>query len=315
MTSINAQLTLNLTDDKPLPPKRAPRCILQEKEPDLEQGPAKPPDKLLKSYLLTTKLAFGDLRMSRWLKALPLTLALAALSIFAASCGSSGPAQVRFVQAIQDAPALDIDVSNSNVTPTQDFTNISFLGVQPNQPGYTSVPSGSDTLTGFLTGTTTQVFNDTVGWASGSQYTVIATGFSETGTNGSNVVILSIPDNIPTPPAGDVSFRVIHASPSGPGAVDVYIALNPSSGPGLPITIQGLAYTQASNYVSFAFNPNNDTTPPGYTVYVTPSGSMKPIISEPIFPATAGAVRTLVLTDVQHGTTMNSTFLELSDVD
>jgi len=253
--------------------------------------------------------------MSRLLQALSLTLALAALSIFAASCGSNGQARIRFVQAIQDASALDIDVSNSNVTPTQDFTNISFLGVQPNQPGYTSVPSGSDTLTGFLTGTTTQVFSDTVGWADGSQYTVIATGFSETGINGSNVVILSIPDNIPTPPAGDVSFRVIHASPSGPSAVDVYIELNPSSGPGLPITIQSLAYTQASNYVSFAFNPNNDTTPPGYTVYVTASGSMKPIISEPIYPAAAGAVRTLVLTDVQDGTTMNSTFLELSDLD
>jgi hypothetical protein len=276
--------------------------------------PREPPDKLLKSYLLTTKLALGELRMSRLLQALSLTLALAALSIFATSCGSSN-ARIRFVQAIQDAPALDIDVSNPNFTPTQEFTNISFLGVQPNQPGYTSVPSGSDTLTGFLTGTTTQVFSDTVGWAGGQQYTVIATGFSRTGTNGSNVVILSIPDNIPAPPTDDVSFRVIDASPSGPSAVDVYIELNPSTAPGLPITIQGLAYTQASTYVSFAFNPNNEPIPPGYTVYVCASGSMTPIISEPIYPASAGAVRTLVLTDVQGGTTMSSSFLELSDLD
>jgi hypothetical protein len=264
--------------------------------------------------LLTIKLAFGELRMSRLLQALSLTLALAALSIFATSCGSSN-ANIRFVQAIQDASALDIDVSNPNVSPKQEFTNVSFLGVQPNQPGYTSVPSGGDTITGFLTGTTTQVFSDTVGWASGQAYTVIATGFSQTGANGSNVVILSIPDNIPSPPAGEVSFRVIDASPSGPSLVDVYIELNPSTSPGLPITIQSLAYTQASGYVSFAFNPNNEPNPPGYTVYVTASGSMKPIISEPIFPANAGAVRTLVLTDAQDGTTMNSTFLELSDLD
>jgi hypothetical protein len=277
-------------------------------------GPGEPPDKLLKSYLLTTQLAFGEFKMCRLLQALSLTLALALVSIFAASCGSSD-ARVRFVQAIQDASALDIDVSNPNFTPTQEFTNIPFLGVQPNQPGYTSVPSGSDTLTGSLTGTTTQVFNTTVGWAGGQQYTVIATGFSKTGTNGSNVVILSIPDSIPAPPTNDVSFRVIDASPSGPGTVDVYIELNPNTGPGLPITIQGLAYTQASNYVSFEFNPNNEPTPPGYTVYVCASGSMNPIISEPIYPASAGAVRTLVLTDVQGGTSMSSSFLELSDLD
>jgi hypothetical protein len=49
-------------------------------------------------------------------------------------------------------------------------------------------------------------------------------------------------------------------------------------------------------------------------VYVTASGSLQPIISEPISPSTTGAVRTLVLTDVQDGKTMNSSFLELSDV-
>jgi len=253
--------------------------------------------------------------MSLLLKALPLTLALAALSIFAASCGSSTPAQVRFVHAIQDTSPLDISVSGPNITTTQEFTDISFLGVLPNQPGYTSIPSGSNTIEGFLTGTTTEVFSDSVSWNGGQQYTVIATGFSQTGANGKNVVLLSIPDNIPAPPTGDVEFRVIHASPSGPGTVDVYIELNPNSGPGLPITIKGLAYTQASNYVYFNFNPNNDTPPPGFTVYVTASGSTIPIISEPINPANAGAARTLVLTDVQDGTSMRQLFLELSDLD
>jgi len=252
--------------------------------------------------------------MSSWLKALPFTLALAALIIFAPSCGSSTPAQIRFVNAIQDSSPLDINVTGSNSNSTAQFTGLPFLGVQPNQPGYTSVPSGHDTIKAVLTGTTTPVFSDSVSWGSATHYTVIATGFSQTGSNGSNVVVLSIPDNFPTPPSGDVSFRVIHASPSGPGSVDVYIELNPSTGPLLPITIQGLTYMQASSYVSFAFNPNNDPTPPGFTVYVTPSGSSIPIISESITPATAGALRTLVLTDVQNGKTTNSSFLELSDL-
>jgi hypothetical protein len=251
--------------------------------------------------------------MFRLLKAVPLALAEAALGIFAIGCGSSAPAHIRFVHAIQDAQPLDIDVTGTDANNTQEFTDIAFLGVQPNQPGYTSVPSGNDTIKGVLTGTTTGVFSATASWGSATNYTFIATGFSQTGTNGSNVVPLSIPDNIPAPPSGDVAFRVIHASPSGPGSVDVYIELNPNNGPGLPITIQGLLYTQASNYVSFAFNPNNATTPPGYTVYVTAAGSLQPIISEPIYPASAGAVRTLVLTDVPNGTTMNSSFLELSD--
>ncbi len=252
--------------------------------------------------------------MSRWLQALALTLALAAMSLFAASCGSNAPARVRFVQAIQDAAPLDVDVSGPNVTSTQEFTDLSFLGVQPTQPGHTNIPVGSNTITGFLTGTTTQVFNDTVSWEGGQAYTVVATGLSKTGANGSNVAILSVPDTIPSPPALDVEFRVIHASPSGPSSVDVYIELNPNNGPGLPIAIKGLLYTQASNYVSYVYNPDNVTNPQGFTVYVTPSGSMTPIISETINPGAAGAARTLVLTDVQGGTTMSPTFLELSDL-
>jgi hypothetical protein len=245
--------------------------------------------------------------MSRWLKVLPLTLALAALSIFATSCGS-GNSQVRFVHAIQDGGPMDIDV-NGNV----EFVDVAFLGVLPNQPGYTNVPSGSDTIEGLETGTTTPVFTDSIGWAGGAQYTVVATGFSQPGTNGSNVVILSIPDNIPTPPFNTVDFRVIHASPSGAGTVDIYILLNPATGPTGTPQITGLAYEQASAYVEVPFNPNNIENFLGYTVYVTASGSTTPIFSESINPSTAGAVRTLILTDTQNGSSMRPAFLELPD--
>jgi len=245
--------------------------------------------------------------MSRWLKSLPLTLALAALSIFAASCGGSSKAQVRFVHAIQDGAPMDIDING-----TQEFTGVAFLGVQPNQPGYTSVPSGSDSIEGFLTGQAIVVgFNSTSISLNGSQkYTVVATGFV---ANSQNAVILSKPDNIPSPPSGDVAFRVIHASPSGPGSVDVYILMNPVTGPTGNPTISGLAYEQASGYISLPDNPNNVTPLPGFTLFVTASGGTQPIISEPINPPDR-AVRTLVLTDVQDGHSMNSTFLELSDL-
>lgn len=250
-------------------------------------------------------------KMSRWLRAVPLMLALATLSLFAASCGNSNPARVRFVHAIQDAAALDIDVNG-----TQEFSDISFREVLPNQPGYTNVPSGSDTVEGFATGTTTEAFSESVGWSAGAQYTAIATGF-ETGTNGSNVVLLSIQDDIPSPPADEVAFRVINASPSGPSAVDIYIDLNPSSGPVQPITIQGLAYTQASGYISLPYNPNQDPIPPGFTVYVTATGNTQPpyIIDQTIDPGVGGSVRTLVLTDSPFGTSMDPFYIELDDAD
>lgn len=250
--------------------------------------------------------------MSRWLKALPLTLALAALSIFTASCSSNDQAQIRFVHAIQDGGSMDIDITGPNiVVPTQVFTDISFLGVDPIQPGYTSVPSGVDKIEGFLTGSTNVGFNSTNIALNGSQqYTIVATGLV---ASGQNAVILPIPDDIAAPAAGDAAFRVIHASPSGASPVDIYIQLNPSSGPSGSPAISGVGYERASSYVELPTNPNNDITAPGFTVYVTPSGSTVPIFSEGVNPQ-AGAVRTLILTDVQGGRTMQLFFLELSDL-
>jgi hypothetical protein len=245
--------------------------------------------------------------MFRLLKALLLTLALVALSIFAISCSSDANANIRFVHAIQDGAAMDIQVNGQTK-----FTGVSFLGVQPNQPGYTSVPSGSDTIEGFLAGTSTIGFNPTtIGFSAGANYTVIATGLIA-GTK--NADILSLSDNNSAPVAGDVEFRIVHASPSGPPLVDVYILLSPAAAPTGTPAISGLAYTQASKYISLVYNPNDDTTFPGYQIFVTAPGSLTPIyISEPINPED-NSIRTLVMTDIQNGTSMSGSFLELADL-
>jgi len=261
--------------------------------------------------------------MSRWLKALRAsfglslaqTLALAALCIVAVGCSNSTqPAQIRFVHAIQNVGAMDIDITSPNqINPTQVFTDIPFLGVQPNQPGHTSIPSGLSTMEGFLAGTTNVAFDSTKIELFPSQaYTLVSTGLV---ANGQGAVIMFVSDNIPTPPAGDVAFRVIHASPSGPATVDVYIQLNPPAGPNGNPTIAGLGYEGASFYLSFINNPNNDTNAPGFTVFVTAAGTTAPpyLISEPIYPED-GAVRSLLLTDVQNGNSMASSFLELTDL-
>ena len=71
--------------------------------------------------------------MSRWLKALPLTLALAALGIVATSCASSrNQAQMRFVHAIPDAKALDVDVYGpQQINGMQLFADVGFRGFLP----------------------------------------------------------------------------------------------------------------------------------------------------------------------------------------
>ena len=240
--------------------------------------------------------------MLRLLRALPLALALAALSLFVSSCGSSNSSQIRFVNAIRDSGALDIEVNSSKI-----FTDVTFFGYQPSS-GYTKVSSGSVTVAGLTTGTTTQVFSSTASLGSGD-YTLIATGTVNSGTNGSGVNLLSIPDTNTAPAAGNVEFRVVNASQTG-GTVDVYILANPVNG-GIqpPATISGLAYTQASGYITLPFNSNNS----GYTMYVTSTGTTNPIFSQNLSSPTS-SIRTLVLTDVANSSGLNTSAIELSDL-
>jgi hypothetical protein len=242
--------------------------------------------------------------MLRVLKALPLALAVAALTFFTTSCGSSSQAQIRVVHAIPNAPALDVDING-----TTDFTDILFDGFQPSS-GYKSVPSGSVTIQAFDTGTTTNPLfgtNGVTATLSGStQYTVVLAGLvNGTGTNA--LAVLQKTDNNTAPTSGNVEFRIIDASPSSPGTVDVYIVP-----PGTDITqvpsptFSGIVYQQASpTYFSVAAGT--------YSVIATTSGSKVPFISQDFPLPTAGMIRTLVLVDNTGGGSPPS-WLELSDL-
>ncbi len=248
--------------------------------------------------------------MFRLLKALPLTLALAALSIFATSCGSSSSAQARFVNAIQNTVVygngLDVEVNG-----TKKFTGVTFPNASAST--YTSVAAGSDTILGLQTGTTTQVFSDTTSLSSGKQYTLVATGFAN--GSGGNVVFLSISDTNTAPAAGNVEFRVIHASPTGPSAVDVYIEPTPFNGNLTSPAISALSYTQTSSYVTLPWNSDGS----GWTIIVTAAGSTTPYNGFNFNTGNIGgqstdAIRTLVLTDVANSSQMSTTPLVLSDL-
>ncbi len=249
--------------------------------------------------------------MSRWLKALPFTLAMAALSIFAASCNSSNTTQARFVNAIQDTAqygtALDV-----NFNGTKYFSDVEFLGYLPTS-GYTTVPSGSDTIEGLETGTGTEVFSDNVLLNPGSQYTMVATGFA---INTARVAFISAVDNNTPPATGKVEFRVIHASPSGPSGVDIYIVPVGSSGSITPpATITNLAYRSTSSYVTVPYN-SNSVDGANYTMFVTATGTTTPVlITQALSAGTAsqGAIRTLILTDQQNIDQLNPRAMVLSD--
>lgn len=248
--------------------------------------------------------------MSRLLKALPLTLALAALSIFATSCGSSSPTQARFVNAIPDTaqygPGLDIEFNTTKI-----FTNVAFFGYLPSS-GYTSVPSGNYTVEGLETGITTEVFSSNVSLNGGSQYTMVVTGLA----SGRVFLIPPALDNNNPPAAGKVEFRAIDASPSGPTAVDIYIVPAGSSGPLTPpATIADLAYQSTSKYVTVSYNPSINGAP-NYTMYVTATGTTTPILLTQSLSAgtsSQGAIRTLVLTDQQNINQLNPLAIVLND--
>ncbi len=234
--------------------------------------------------------------MLRLLRVLPLTLALAALSFFTTSCGSSSQAQIRVVHAIPDGPAVDIDVNGTKV-----FTNIVFAGFQPSS-GYTKVASGSDTITALDTGTTTQVLTSSASLHGSTQYTVVLAGFA------SSPSAATITDTNTAPTSGNIEFRVIDAAPNGPGSVDVYIVPPGTDITSLTPQISALGSdTQASGYVPLAFATN------GYSVIVTAAGNKTPVINQTYIPPT-GSIRTLVLVDVQGGGAISLFPLELSDL-
>jgi hypothetical protein len=244
--------------------------------------------------------------MFRLLKTLLLAAGIAALSMITVSCNSNGQAGVRFIQAIPDASALNIEVNGTSY-----FTNVAFSNLQP-LTGYTAVPAGVDTVEGVLTSNSTEAFSTSgIKLLGGTDYTVVATGFVAGSTN--NVIILNPSDDNREPANGTIKFRVINASPSAPGALDIYIQQSQVQGLTPPATIGGLAYQETSKYLPEPYNANGGGS---YTVYVCPAGSTTPIFQQTfvVGGSNEGSIRTLILTDQQGVAELNPQFIELDDL-
>jgi hypothetical protein len=240
--------------------------------------------------------------MLRLLKTLPLVLAMAAFGIFATGCGTDH-SQVRFVHASSDALNLDITVDSKSVA-----TNLAFGSVAP-ATGYLTVNAGNRTVQMFATGTTTPALIDSnVPFSSQKEYTAIVSGFATPPPNDTHLIAaIVLTDDNSVPTSGNVKLRVVHASPSGPADVDVYIVPQGTDITGMTPTISSLAYGQASAYQSVA--------PASNQVIFTVAGDVNqtPIINQ-TYTLAAGQIRTLVTVNVQNGLTMSTTPLELSDL-
>lgn len=234
--------------------------------------------------------------MLRIMKSLPLILALAAFGISATGCGNDH-AQVRFVHASPDAPNVDITVNSKSVA-----TNLAFGSVAP-ASGYLSVNAGNRTVQVFATGTTTPaLINSNINFSSQKHYTVLASGKL------ASIAAVVLTDDNSAPTSGNIKLRVVHASPSGPADLDVYVVAQGTDISGLAPNISSLAYQQASSYQSLAAAT--------YEVIVTDSSdASKTRCIDQSYPLTAGQVRTLVVLDDLSGQcSLAAVPLELNDL-
>jgi len=245
--------------------------------------------------------------MSRFLRALYLAVAVLAIGIFAASCGSTST-HARFVNTISNGPNLDLVMNGSTA-----FTNVAFGSVEPTS-GYKSFSSGSDPFIAYPTGTTSDpLISSNLNLSSSNKYLVVLAGLDgNTGTVPPAGIVLT--DNNAAPASGQVNFRMVNASTwaaqnlVNTGAVDVYLVP-----PGTPLgsvtpNSTALQYTQASAYLPVG-------VPTGGTLEmdITVSGSTVPLFTQN-YSVTAGQVRTVVLDDTAGGISINTTPVFLADL-
>ena len=245
--------------------------------------------------------------MARLLKALPLTLVVAVLSIVTTTCTSTGKAELRMVNALPAATSPIAVQLNGNIV----VSSLAFDVVDPTPAtpaAYFEVSSGTFTLELFYAGQTKSnpILNSTTGVLDGDYpYTMLFAGPADLPA----LYVIS-DDNVP-PTVNTVKIRVINASQSSseqyPGGFDVYILPPGKSISGIP-TISGLTLGQAGpGYITL-----NDLS--SYVVWLTPHNSTQPLFNPPAsYTQTDQQITTLLIMDEPGGATVSSTMLSLVD--
>jgi hypothetical protein len=265
-------------------------------------------------FLSAIKTAFLESAMFRCFKPLPLTVAIAALSVITTGCATNS-AKGRFLNALQNTNAYGNVPIDVYINQTKIFSS---LGFATPSSTYTNIATGNDTFEGFESpADTSLVFNNlTANLTGGDQCTLIAAGLAGGSGTLAPTLIYQHDENV-VPPANKLEFRVINASPDSPASVDVWIIPEPTTGPegtcaaqpapgNCPIS--GLAYTNISGYLPFTAVQGGN-----YGLFVTFHNSTS-LIAETTLPGSAGAITTIVLVDKANGSFMSPTPVILEDL-
>jgi hypothetical protein len=232
------------------------------------------------------------------LRIVALSSALVLASVSFNACGN-GHAQTRFVAASPDAPGVDFLVDGAILA-----SNLVFPSTNN---AYLTVTSGNRPVEVRQTGTTTDLVDaSNVDFINHDQYTLFFTGLTK--ANPPNQTVNQVPDDNTPPASGKTKLRFFHASPGGPGHVDIYVIA-----PGTPITnlspsIGALAYQQASMYLNVAAAT--------YEIIVTAVGSKTSVVDQTPPTFTAGQIRTFAVIDPPPAgcNSMTLCMLELADL-
>ena len=191
-------------------------------------------------------------------------MALLAALAFAAPAFAQGndDAQVRVAHLAPDAPNVDVYFNGEPVLTDVPYTTVS---------SYLSLPAGTQQVTVYATGDTSQPVIDTpVELAAGGAYTIAAVGLVTDGSITAQVY----QDDLRAPSAGNAKLRVIHASPDA-GPVDVV----PRGGAPL---VTDFTFPDAT--------PNAEVPAGTYTLDVNAAGTDQTVLTVPDAALASGGV-------------------------
>jgi hypothetical protein len=148
--------------------------------------------------------------------------------VFTLACGA-GNSQIRLLNASPGESALTASIGGTAIGTTVNYGIAS---------SYVSVPSGSATLGVEAAGTTSLLINESVTLSPSTYYTILAGNYS----SAINATVLTDDNTTPTP--GNVSIRIVNASPAL-GTADVYVLAPGSSLSSASATVSNLNFESA----------------------------------------------------------------------
>jgi len=191
------------------------------------------------------------------------------------ACGA-GNSQIRLLNASPGESALTASIGSTAIGTTVNYGTAS---------SYVSVPSGSVTL-GVEAAGTTSLINESITLSPSTYYTILAGNYS------SAINATTLTDDNTTPTSGNVSIRIVNASPAL-GTADVYVLAPGSSLSSASATVSSLNFESASGYQSLSAGT--------YEVYFTQPGQKSAMIDSGPLTFTSQQIRTVVGLDGQSG--------------